>query len=142
MGLLDKIAFHVFDGAGAVISLIERWEPKRCKTEKDYEKSLVAHLRAELAGIAVTPQYAKGRIKCDLVVGEKVIVEIKKDMKSTGNCQRLVGQLSEYADWDGRVVVLLVGETDPDLRMNIEKAIHRLNGGTFGDEKTKLFVKD
>ncbi len=99
MGLLDKFVFHAWDERQAVVKLIERWEPRRCNTEKEYEKSLAAHLRQELPGISVTPQYAKGRIKADLLVGEKVIVEIKRDMKSTSNCHRLVGQLSEYVEW-------------------------------------------
>ena len=117
-------------------------DSKRCKTEKDYEKSLVTHLRTELPGISVTPQYARGRIKADLLVGEKVIVEIKKDMKSTGNCQRLVGQLSEYAGWEGRVVILLVGETDPDLKMSVDKAICKLNNDNWGvAEKITLLLK-
>lgn len=141
MGLIDKLTFSVWDEVQAVVGLIEKWEPKKCKTEKDYEKSLIAHLRAQLPGITVTPQYAKGRIRADLVIGEKVIVEIKKDLQTTGNYQRLVGQLSDYTDWEGRIVVLLVGTGDPDIKSSLDKAVYKLNGGFFGDGRITVLEK-
>jgi len=139
MGLLDKIKFHAWDNVGSVVTLIEHWQPTGCKTEKDCEKSLIAFLRAELPGVTITPQYANGRMKADLLVGGKVFVEIKKDLKTTSACQRLVGQLSEYSEWKGRILVLLVGETDPDLKMSLDKTISKLNVDL--EPKFTLFVK-
>jgi hypothetical protein len=121
MGLLDKLKFNLWDEVSTISDLIKRWRPRGCKSEKDYEKSFVSHLRGKLPDISVTPQYAVGRTKADLVIGESVIVEIKCNLKTTAQHQRLLGQLTEYATWEGPVFLLLIGETDPDLRQKIQK---------------------
>jgi len=127
MAFFDKVKFTIWDKANAIVGLINKWEPKNCKTEKDYEKSLVTFIRSELPDIEVTPQFAFGRAKADLVIGRKVIVEIKTNLNSTGSCQRLIGQLHDYSEWEGQIIVLLTGTTCPDLKMKIEKAINDIN---------------
>jgi hypothetical protein len=132
MAFFDKVKFKLWDGADAVVGLINQWEPKNCKTEKDYEKSLVKFIRAELPDIEVTPQFSFGRTKADLVIGRKVIIEIKTNLSNTGSCQRLVGQLHDYSEWEGKVIVLLTGTTCPDLKMKINKAIKDINANHSG----------
>jgi len=127
MAFLDKAKFMMWDSADAIIGLIKKWEPKNCKTEKDYEKSLVNFVRSELPDIEVTPQFSFGRTKADLVIGRKVIVEIKTNLNSTAAFQRLIGQLHDYAEWEGRTIVLLTGTTCPDLKMRIHKAVNDIS---------------
>ncbi len=43
MGLLDKLKFQL-DDVGAVVDVIGKWGPRRCATEKDYEKSMYTYL--------------------------------------------------------------------------------------------------
>jgi len=119
-----KIKFF-WDSVGTVTQLIDKWSPRKCYSEKDYEQSLSRFLNREMPDIKVTPQYAIGRTKADLLIGEKVIVEIKKDLVSTAQYDRLVGQLTRYKDWNGSVVVLLVGETDPDLSKDLTKFVNQ-----------------
>jgi len=50
MGLLDKLKFQAWDDVGAVVSLIHKWKPDRCKTEREehcrgQDTSLVLALR-------------------------------------------------------------------------------------------------
>ena len=35
--------------------------------------------------------------------------------------QRLIGQIAEYKDWAGNVIILLVGKTEPNLRKQLDK---------------------
>ena len=42
----------------------------------------------------------------DLMIGKKVIIELKHNLNSTAKLQRLIGQLGQYEGWDGRVVGL------------------------------------
>ena len=131
MAALGKIKF-LWDSTGTVTQLIDKWSPRKCRYEKDYEQSLSRFLNKEIPDIKVTPQYAIGRTKADLLIGEKVIVEIKKYLMSTAQYDRLVGQLTRYKDWNGSVVILLVGKTDPDLKKDLTKFINH-NTPIFSD---------
>jgi len=101
MGFLQKIRFNFFDAGEMIVHYIEKWRPRKCKTEKEYEKSLYTFLHKQLEDIQVTKQFAKGRIRADLVVGDKVIVELKNNLNTTAKYQKLIGQITEYKKWDG-----------------------------------------
>jgi hypothetical protein len=125
MGLLDKLKFNLWDDADAIIGLISKWQPKNCKTEKDFEKSLYDYLHRELGDLQITRQYARGRIRSDLVVADKVIIELKTNLDTTSKLQRLIGQLNGYESWEGRVIVLLTGKTDPNLRKELDRFVKK-----------------
>jgi hypothetical protein len=137
MGLLERIRFNFWDPAGMVVSLIQKWKPTKCGTEKAYETALYSFLHRKLEDIQITRQYARGRIRADLVVGDKVIIELKNDLNSTAKYQRLIGQLSEYKEWEGHIIILLTGQTDPNLRKQLRKYVEKedvnddYTGGTF-----------
>ena len=40
MAFLEKLRFNLWDGKEMVERLVDEWKPRRCATEKDYEKSL------------------------------------------------------------------------------------------------------
>jgi hypothetical protein len=121
MSLLEKFQFHMWDASGMVQKLVKEWKPRGCTTEQHFEKSLYDHLHDNLESIQVTKQYARGRIRADIVVGEKVIIELKNNLDATGKYQRLVGQLAEYKEWDGPIIVILCGGTDRNLRKQLDK---------------------
>ncbi len=88
---------------GDVIHLIGDWHPRNCETEKDFERSLQKHLEKNLNHVNVIKQYAAGRVKGDIVVDEKILIEIKDSLKSTAQLQRLLGQIDIYvAQWKGK----------------------------------------
>jgi hypothetical protein len=41
------------------------------------------------------------------------VLELKTNLTTTGEYQRLLGQLLELKQWDEQVLVVLTGETDP-----------------------------
>lgn len=129
MGFLDDLKFKVGDKIKFVTSLCEKWSPRKCKTEKDYEVSLYNYLHKELANtkIQITKQFAQGRIKADLLIGDKVIIELKTNLNSTAVYQRLTGQLLQYGEWKGRVIILLTGETEPNLRKELQEFVKKQN---------------
>jgi hypothetical protein len=143
MGLLDNIKFSMWDSVDATISLLEKWNPTSCKTEKDYENSLYTYLHSALKDIQITKQYAVGRTKADLMVGERIIVELKKDLSTTAQYQRLIGQITEYKGWKGAVVVLLVGKTDPNLKKEVMSYAKKSSFDLLTNEgKIIVFQKD
>jgi len=104
---------------GRVCQAIESWRPRGCKTEKDYENSLVKKLQKELVKQTVVQQYGSARQRIDIMVHSKVPIEVKKDLKSTAALQRTIGQLHQYLkDWEG-VILVLCGDVSPDLMKGI-----------------------
>ncbi len=142
---LKDLAFKYWDATGTVIDLIKKWEPGACNTEKDYEESLCKYLHENLKDIQVTKQYANGRFKADIVVGDNVIIEIKYNLKTTGQYQRLSGQLQSYKSWKGNTILLLTGTTEPNLKKQVIKDIADnftdQFGGTFGGADKVVLIE-
>lgn len=76
----------------------------------------------------ITPQFALGRIRIDLVIGKNVGVELKKDLSTTSEYQRLLGQLLQLKDWSGKIIIVLVGKTDPNILDDLKKQAKELEG--------------
>ena len=100
---------------------IEAWRPRGCRTEKDYERSLVKKLREELVNETITPQYGSGRTRVDIMVHDKVPIEVKKDLTSTAAFQRTIGQLDAYFKTYGGVILVLCGSVSPDFLKELQK---------------------
>ncbi len=75
-----------------------------------------------------------------MVVGDDVIVELKTNLKTTARYQRLVGQITIYKEWDGQIIIVLVGETDPNLYKEVMKHAESHNDG-LGQEKIFVIKK-
>lgn len=127
---------------GTVCEVIESWQPKGCKTEKDYEESLLQKLRRELKNQIIQTQYGSGRQRIDIVVHKKVPIELKKDLKSTASYHRLIGQLEEYLqDWD-HIILVLCGIIKLDLIKSLKKYIDRKEEGfPLGGKEVTIIVK-
>lgn len=127
--------------AKEVIKLIDAWHPRGCETEKDLERSLHRHLEKNLENADVIKQYAAGRVKGDIVVDHAVLIELKDSLKSTGQLQRLLGQLDIYrAQWKGEVVVVICGDSQRDLVKVLEKKVEDLKPENFFSEQTIFLV--
>jgi hypothetical protein len=50
------------------------------ESERDYKKSLYVYLSTELAGVKVTPEFGRDRARSDIVVADKVIIELKHNL--------------------------------------------------------------
>lgn len=119
--------------ASDVLKLIDDWHPRGCKTEKDLERSLHRHLEKNLPSSVIIPQYASGRVKGDLAVNGEILIEIKDSLKSTGQLQRLLGQLDLYNGlWKGKVIVLVCGDSQRDLVSALIKKVDSLKPDTLG----------
>jgi len=126
-----------------VIKLIDDWHPRSCKTEKDFERSLHRHLEKNLKDVNVIKQYAAGRVKGDIVVDEKILIEIKDRLKSTAQLQRLLGQIDIYASqWKGKVIVIICGESERDLMKTLKSKIENLKAQTLLFVDQSIFLVD
>jgi len=122
------------------MKLIEAWHPRGCKTEKDLERSLHKHLEKNLPDTDVQMQYASGRVKGDICVDHKVLIELKDGLKSTAQVQRLLGQLDLYeSQWKKEVIVIICGDSQRDLVRQIEAKVEALKP-TFILEEQSVFL--
>ncbi|MGH7952280.1 MAG: hypothetical protein ACREFE_10225 [Limisphaerales bacterium] len=126
MFLFDDKPDYLED-ASSFQMLIEKWKPRGCKTEKDFELSLYKFLHKALEDVQITKQYARGRIRADLVVAGKFIIELKINLDTTSKYQRLIGQLAAYESWEGLVIILLTGITDKNLFKELKTHIEKNN---------------
>jgi len=118
MGIMDRVKWN-WDKTAVVVGLLEKWRPRNCKTEKDYENSLYLFLHKELEDRQITKQPGQGRYHADIAIDDKILIEIKYDLNTTAKYTRLVGQVVEYKDWKGQVIILLTGETDPNFKKQL-----------------------
>src|SRR6185437_5098451 len=131
-----------------VMKLIDAWRPRSCKTEKDFELSLHKHLEKSLPKADVIKQYAAGRVKGDIVIDGDVLIELKDSLESTGQLQRLLGQLDIYhTQWKGKVIVLICGDVQRDLIKTLNLKVEALKkdefrGKLFADQRIFLLARD
>lgn len=114
MAILDKIKM-AWDNVSHVENLIKEWKPKGCKTERDFKEDLFKYLEKKLEGIEIIRESGKERVRVDLAVGNKTFIEFKKDLKDTGQLQRLLGQLEIYSNKLDNIIVVICGEADKSL---------------------------
>lgn len=145
MGFMSKLLFNA-NPMGTVKKFINKWKPRKCQTEKDYEMSLFKYLEKELPDIEIIKQYGMGRAKFDIAVGRKVFIEIKSQLNSTSKLQRLIGQLATYIDEKvENLIILICGQADKNLLKQLERKVEEYNGNEaltwFGDDTVVIIQK-
>jgi hypothetical protein len=142
LNFIDKFKFR-WDPVKFITSKLKEWKPKKYSTEKEYENSLYTFLHDEMGDLQVTKQYAKGRIRADIVIADKVIIELKHNLNTTAKYQRLIGQLNEYKDWEGQVIILLTGDPDRNLLKQLDAYIKKEGFGEdiLGEAKFIVYQK-
>jgi len=124
------------------IRIVKRWKPKKFSNEKEYTNDLVDFLRYEFKGnhnsfeigiqrrISVTKE--DGRGLCDIAINKKIGIELKKDLKSKSEINRLVGQTVGYKKDYQDVIIVLVGDTKEDALELLKDDISELRQNDIG----------
>lgn len=121
------------DPFGTVLEIIDSWKPRNCKTEKDFERSLSSLLSQKLKKQNIETQYGAGKQRINIVVDQKVPIEIKNNLNTTACLQRTVGQLDFHLKkWD-RVILVLCGEVKSYMYSDLKQ---------YAEEKTGLTLLD
>ncbi len=83
-----------------------------------------------------------GRGLCDIAVNRVVGIELKKDLKSKAQIDRLTGQIRRYMKDYDVILVVLVGNTNSDAREDLEEAIQDINyaGSPIGGQGPRVDV--
>jgi len=141
MKLIESIDYFL-NPLSFVANLINAWNVSGCSSEKECENSLYTFLHEKLPDIQVVQQYGRGRSQVDLMIDDKVMVELKYMLESTSEFQRLVGQLIDYKTWDKQIIIVLVGATEPSLLKQLRSIVKReFSGLGFFEEDVLILEK-
>jgi hypothetical protein len=105
-----------------ITTILEKWQPQEFTLdERDYETDLFAHLRRSLLDVPMTTQHGLAKGRADIVIEDSHVIELKLGFTDVLEFDRCIGQLERYCQrWvkkdRGPVYLVIVGESDPDLR--------------------------
>lgn len=127
---LRNLWFDFMGPVDTVCDLIRKWQPTDTTSETKIEESLYAHLAKRFRRHDVRRQFRHDRVTADILINEKLAIEIKLNLTKTADFRRLIGQLDCYANWGVRMIVVLVGQVDTDLQRRVEERLQK----DWGDE--------
>jgi hypothetical protein len=145
MGLFDE-----------VVEIINQWKPRqKYPNELKYRDDLMNFIHNKLNNSGnmlfgsrnVLIRKEDGRGLCDIAVGNrKVGIELKKDLKSKSQINRLQGQIDDYEDdYEEGVIVVLVGNVnkyvEDELRHKFQKKLDKSTGFGLQQFRIKLINK-
>ncbi len=113
-------------------SAVQSWEPEDdWEREIDYRADLADYLREELPETFVVEEYGDGRSRKDLRIESKesersVVIELKYNLKTSNEANRLLGQAVRYKDNADAIIIILIG-CDPNQVAEIEKHLFKNN---------------
>jgi hypothetical protein len=106
---------------------IKDWQPENCKKETDFKKSLYDYLHIQFPNKQITNEPGYYRIKADITIDENFIIELKYNLKTIPKLTNLKGQIVNYQKLKGIIIIVLCGETEANIKKDIEKHINELN---------------
>ena len=134
MGKIKNIFIPPFD---EVKKTVDKWKPENCTSEKEYEMSLFKLLEENHPDYDIKNQYGYKFGKVDIVVNDKIAIELKYNFGKTDEFQRLIGQLVLYRDTFEYVIMGICGMRDKSLVRFIKKIAGEFTDDEFGD---KIYV--
>lgn len=107
----------------SILQLVKDWQPQVLPSELKYRDSLISHLRGRLRNaIQIEPEYRHLGTTIDIYVKQSgfwgtsdVFIELKRNLLSKGQLDRLVGQIESLKPQKNAIIVILCGETSPPL---------------------------
>jgi hypothetical protein len=124
MDLMERMHF-AWNPLGFIGNVVEReWQIGDSLSEKECEDRLYRFLHDRLPNLQIVNQYGRGRSHVDLMVQDKVMIELKYKLTSTSEFQRLLGQVMDYKDWGRQLLLVFVGEVEPSLLKEIRKRLN------------------
>jgi len=123
--------------SGLLNNLLAAWQPRAFNLdEKDHEADLFAALRRGLQDVPMTTQHGLAKGRADIVIEDTHVIEVKLGLIDIGEFDRCIGQMERYYQrWvkkdRGPFYLIVVGESDPDLRDMLHVWFEEANGRFF-----------
>lgn len=147
MKKIDKLEV-TWSGLLKVIStVVSDWKPPRLKGEISYRNDLLGMLREVLpSDVMLEKEYRHRGTTIDIwlkwqgvLQTDELAFELKVNLKKKTEFDRLVGQIEGLDPYRNKVLVVLIGETDPDLLGRLKaKYATQINGDVAGDKRLAI----
>jgi hypothetical protein len=123
---MDRVFFN------EVFESIENWRPdRRYYLENQYRDDLIKYLENQLnksGNLRIQKEHGESRI--DIGINNDVGIELKLNLKGSHHIDRLTGQLTRHIHhYRYGVILLLLGETDPNTYQTVIKSVNRIKSG-------------
>lgn len=121
--------------------IIENWNPKeKFSNENGYRDDLATFLIHKFNdtknpfGLPNRTSVTKesGRGLCDIAIDKKIGIELKKDLKSKSQIDRLMGQILEYKKDYRDIIIVLVGNSKENSIEELKAKVSDLNRQNMG----------
>jgi hypothetical protein len=101
------------EGLTEIVAALCTWKPRKHHLESGYQRALVRHLKKKVSMDISTehPFYISADLKgrFDILIGKSVVIELKRNLNSSSERDRAVGQVRRYLSaWENKGPVLLV----------------------------------
>jgi hypothetical protein len=130
--------YCVMSAIESVVKWVKEWQAQPLPTELKYRDSLIAHLREKLPKEKIEPEYRHLGTTTDIYVKQEgifgsseVFVELKRNLQSKTQLDRLVGQIEALEPKKNAIIVVLCGETNPALLTRLKDRYVRSQPGTL-----------
>ncbi len=131
-----------------VVHLIQEWQPAKLPRELKYRDSLASFLRDRLPRAIIEKEYRHSGTTSDLYVEcsgflwtSEVYIELKLNLLQKNQLDRLVGQLESLNPRKHRIIVVLCGQTKPELLTRLRLQYARMAEERFGLNTMAIVVK-
>lgn len=131
-----------------VVHLIQEWQPAKLPKELKYRDSLASFLRQRLPRAIIEKEYRHSGTTSDLYVEcngflrtTEVFIELKNNLLQKNQLDRLVGQLESLNPRKHRIIVVLCGETKPELLTRLRLQYAGQADESFGLKTMAIVVK-
>jgi len=134
-----------------VFEIIKQWKPQqKYSNELEYRNDLMDFIYNKLnysgniffGNRSILVRKEDGRGLCDIAVGNRQVgIELKKDLKSKSQINRLQGQIDDYEDdYKEGIIIVLVGNVNKyvenELRHKLQKKLNKSN--VFGLQQFRI----
>ena len=133
----------------SVLKSAKQWQPNPLATELKYRDALIAHLRQQLKEATIEPEYRHSGTTTDIYVKRKgffgfseVFVELKRNLSSKSQLDRLVGQIESLEPKKNFIIVILCGETNPTLLARLKERYGASQYRVLVDPCLEIVVKE
>lgn len=109
------------DPCGTVRDAIDSWGPRIFESEEQYEESLEKKLKKSLKNQKIERQYAFNGQRADVVIQDKVPIELKNHIRTDQEVNNTISQLKEYLKKWRCVFLVICGDVSDDRLKMLEK---------------------
>ena len=146
MARLSKAGIGFNGLVESISTSLQEWHPGILSTQTAYSNALAEHLRLTLPEDArVEREYRHEGTTCDLcirytglIASDMLMIEVKRNLRRKSDYDRLVGQVEGLKPRKNKILVILVGETDPALLGRLREQFKDYEG--FGESTFKIVV--